>query len=120
GQRLHETWQDFFARREAKNAQTMEKESEESRQARLQREKHALKQTVPGSKGAPVFRWDLDEVKGYLLWKHVFRGHVEDAWMEFRDTQRRYDGFRNEWDLNWEFDPTARDFGDEDGYEDED
>ncbi|KAK0472122.1 hypothetical protein EDD18DRAFT_1045731, partial [Armillaria luteobubalina] len=90
-------------------------------QARLQREKHALKQTAPGSKGAAVFRWDRDEKKGYLLRKHVFRGQVEDAWMEFRDTQRRYDSFRNEWDLNWEFDLTARDFSDDEGgYEDED
>ncbi|KAK0482947.1 hypothetical protein EDD18DRAFT_1084574, partial [Armillaria luteobubalina] len=112
-QRLRETWQEFLACRAAKNAQMAEKESDESRQARLQREKHALKQMPPGSKGAAVFRWDHDHEKGYLLCKHVPHGQVEDAWMEFRDTQRRYDGFHNEWDLNGEFDPTARDFSDD-------
>ncbi len=63
------------------------------RQTRLQREEVAAKQKVPGSKGAAVFMWSKDEEKSYLLRWHVYRGQVEDAWMEFKPTQRRYDGF---------------------------
>ncbi|PBK59504.1 hypothetical protein ARMSODRAFT_1027354 [Armillaria solidipes] len=71
GQRLRETWQDFFARREAKNVLRREKESEQSRQVRLQREEHARQFKIPGSKGAHVFVWMLNEDKGYLVRKHV-------------------------------------------------
>ncbi|KAK0443245.1 hypothetical protein EV421DRAFT_1903744 [Armillaria borealis] len=109
GQRLRETWQDFFARCEAKNALRQEKENEQSRQARLQREQQARQFKMPGSKGAHVFVWMLNEDKGYLVRKHVVRGQVEDVWGDYQDTQRRYDGFHNEWDLNWEFDPNVRD-----------
>ncbi len=113
GQRLRETWQDFFARREAQNALRSEKESEQSRQVRLQREEHARQFKMPGSKGAHVFVWTRDEDKGYLIRKHVVRGQVEDVWGDYQDSQRRYDGFHNEWDLNWDFDPNARDDGDD-------
>ncbi|KAK0421737.1 hypothetical protein EV421DRAFT_1724383, partial [Armillaria borealis] len=109
GQRLRETWQDFFARCEAKNALRREKENEQSRQARLQREQQACQFKMPGSKGAHVFVWTLNEDKGYLVRKHVVRGQVEDIWGDYQDTQRRYDGFHNEWDLNWEFNPNAQD-----------
>ncbi|KAK0196724.1 hypothetical protein F5146DRAFT_1129523 [Armillaria mellea] len=89
GQRLRETWQDFFACREAKNALRLEKESEQSRQTQLQKELHAHQFKVPGSKGTHV--------------------QVEDVWWDYGDSQCRYDGFHNEWDLNWEFDPNAPD-----------
>ncbi|KAK0502399.1 hypothetical protein EDD18DRAFT_1346981 [Armillaria luteobubalina] len=114
-QRLRETWEEFFVHRAAKNVQMVEKELDESHQACLQREKHALKQMPPGSKGAAIFRWEHDHEKGYLLCKHVPCGQVEDAWMEFHDTQQCYNGFHNEWDLNREFDPTVRDFSDDEG-----
>lgn len=39
----------------------------------------------------------------------MVHGQVEDVWGDYQDSQRRYDGFHNEWDLNWEFDPNARD-----------
>ncbi len=109
GQRLCETWQDFFARREAKNMVRHEKESEQSRTVWLQREEHACQSRMPGSKGAHVFVWTRDEDKGYLVRKHVVRGQVEDVWGDYQDSQCRYDGFHNKWDLNWEFDPNARD-----------
>ncbi|KAK0492853.1 hypothetical protein EDD18DRAFT_1108465 [Armillaria luteobubalina] len=83
-----------------KNTQMVEKESDKSHQACLQRKKHAFKQMPPGSKGAAIFRWEHDHEKGYLLCKHVPHRQVEDTWMEFHDTQRCYDGFHNEWDLN--------------------
>ncbi len=67
GQRLRETWQDFFARREAKNAVRREKESEQSRTVWLQREEHIRQSRMPGSKGAHVFVWTQDEDKGYLV-----------------------------------------------------
>ncbi|KAK0436746.1 hypothetical protein EV421DRAFT_1907806 [Armillaria borealis] len=88
GQRLRETWQDFFTHREAKNALRQEKESEQSWQARLQREEHARQFKMPGSKGALVFAWTRDEDKHYLVRKHVVRGQVEDVWGEYQDTQR--------------------------------
>ncbi len=107
GQRLHETWQDFFARHEAKNMLRHEKESEQSWQVRFQREEHTRQFKMPGSKGAHVFVWTRDEEKGYLVRKHVVYGQVEDTWGDYQDTQHRYDGFHNEWDLNWEFNPNA-------------
>ncbi|SJL06842.1 uncharacterized protein ARMOST_10184 [Armillaria ostoyae] len=85
GQRLRETWQDFFARCMAPKRAT----------------------GMPGSKGAHVFVWTLNEDKGYLIQKHVVHGQVEDVWGDYQDTQRRYDGFHNEWDLNWEFNPNV-------------
>ncbi|KAK0185576.1 hypothetical protein F5146DRAFT_897295, partial [Armillaria mellea] len=118
GQHLRETWQDFFVRREAKNALRLEKESKQSRQTWLQKELHARQFKVPGSKGANVFAWTLDLEKGYLIRKYVVHGQVEDVWRDYGDSQRRYDGFHNKWDLNWEFDPNAPD-EDEDGYDED-
>ncbi|KAK0482036.1 hypothetical protein EDD18DRAFT_1433553 [Armillaria luteobubalina] len=96
----------------------MESESEQARQARLQREEHGKKSRMPGSKGAAVFTWRVSDEKGYRVRRNVFRGEVEDVWMEYRDSQRRYDAFHNEWDLNSDFDPTAR-FETEDEEEEE-
>ncbi|SJL04698.1 uncharacterized protein ARMOST_08068 [Armillaria ostoyae] len=84
-QRLGEKWQDFFYHRKERDELYKKVETEESRQKRLQREVHAAKFKMPGSKGALV----------------------EDVWMQYMDTQRRYDLFRHEWDLNEELDPTA-------------
>ncbi|PBK60320.1 hypothetical protein ARMSODRAFT_1026714 [Armillaria solidipes] len=109
GQHLCKTWQDFFAHHEAKNALRWEKESEQSQQAWLQREEHACQFRMPGSKDALVFAWTWDEDKGYLVRKHVVHSQVEGVWGEYQDTQHQYDGFHDKWDLNWEFDPNARD-----------
>ncbi|KAK0503200.1 hypothetical protein EDD18DRAFT_1136860 [Armillaria luteobubalina] len=118
-QRLGETWQDFFSRRKACNTKIMESESEQAHQAHLQREEHGKKSRMPGSKGAAVFTWRVSDEKGYRVHRNVFRGEVEDVWMEYRDSQRQYDAFHNEWDLNSDFDPTAR-FETEDEEEEED
>ncbi|KAK0487053.1 hypothetical protein IW261DRAFT_1414823 [Armillaria novae-zelandiae] len=85
----------------------MDTESEQACQARLQREEHAKRFRVPGSKGAAVFTWTVDDEKGYRVHRHVHYGEVEDVWMQYRDSQRRYDVFHNEWDLNSDFDPMA-------------
>ncbi|KAK0482319.1 hypothetical protein IW261DRAFT_1562017 [Armillaria novae-zelandiae] len=106
-QRLGETWQDFLSRREARSTKTMDTESEPACQVRLQREEHTKRFRVPGSKGAAVFTWTVDDEKGYCVRRHVHRGEVEDVWMQYQDSQCRYDAFHNEWDLNSDFDPTA-------------
>ncbi|THG92864.1 hypothetical protein EW145_g8558, partial [Phellinidium pouzarii] len=48
-------------------------------------------------------------------WQEFFarraEASVEDIWDNYRASQKRYDGFRNEWDLCNEFDPTPQNYG---------
>ncbi|KAK0464114.1 hypothetical protein IW261DRAFT_1347389 [Armillaria novae-zelandiae] len=103
GQRAGEDWKSFFARRDAENAKRAEKETENARQERQQRIDHAAKQTVPGRKGARVFYWDEED--GFLIRRAGGRKNYDWHWGRFGAKQRRYDSFRNEWDLCEELDP---------------
>ncbi|KAK0215826.1 hypothetical protein IW262DRAFT_1465528 [Armillaria fumosa] len=74
-------------------------ESAEDRAAREQRIKHAELQQVPGkgSKSARVFWWE--EVDGFFVRRAAGCGKYGLYWALYGRRQRRYDSFRNEWDL---------------------
>ncbi|KAG5222644.1 hypothetical protein IMY05_C2442000300 [Salix suchowensis] len=100
-----ETMQAFFER-EAQWAKKKERhESDAERLKRMDRVKAASKSLDPGKKGAWVFIWEKDS--GYDIRRHVGRREVGDIWSSFSESQRRYNSFRNEWDLCVDFDPAA-------------
>ncbi|KAF4582619.1 hypothetical protein EYR40_002542 [Pleurotus pulmonarius] len=100
-----ETMQAFFER-EAQWAKKKERhESDAERLKRMDRVKAASKGLDPGKKGAWVFVWENDS--GYDIRRHVGRREVGDIWSSFSESQRRYNSFRNEWDLCVDFDPAA-------------
>jgi hypothetical protein len=116
GQRPGEDWQSFFARRAKSNDTQAERETPQQREKRRQREAHAAKDGVPGKKGARVYVWE--DVDGFLIRRAAGRGHYQTYWEEFGRKQRRYDSFRDEWDLCEQFDPTDRlDTDDDDEYD---
>ncbi|KAG6819855.1 hypothetical protein H0H93_007999 [Arthromyces matolae] len=104
-------WKEFFLRRQMANELTLQTESSVDRQARESRANHALRQQVPGKKGAQVFIWE--DVDGNRIRKPVGRRHVEDIWLAYGSQQRIYDAFRDQWDL-------CTDFGDGSDIDDED
>ncbi|KAK0230328.1 hypothetical protein IW262DRAFT_1453227 [Armillaria fumosa] len=73
------------------------------RAERQQRIDNAAKHAVPGRKGARVFYWDEED--GFLIRRAAGRKNYDWHWGRFGAKQRRYDSFRNEWDLCEELDP---------------
>jgi hypothetical protein len=107
-QRRGESWQQFFARQETEHAKMEAKESPKAREARLQREKAQENCPAPGKSGATVFLWsDMD---GFRIRTSATRGEVEQFWSSYPNSQKRFDGFRNEWDICTEFAPNDYDF----------
>ncbi|TDL13477.1 hypothetical protein BD410DRAFT_846911 [Rickenella mellea] len=104
GQKPGETWSEFFARRALKNEQTKLNETEVQRQSRADRERNAETATIPSSRSR-VFMWDDSERIGFLVRRLVYRSEIGAWWDQFSEQQRRYDGFRDEWDLCDEFGP---------------
>ncbi|KAH8100439.1 hypothetical protein BXZ70DRAFT_1008438 [Cristinia sonorae] len=104
GQKRGETWQEFFARRDALNAKREGKESHKDREARLQRQRHFVGgdgDHMPGAKSTcAVFRWELED--NFRIRRRVSRDLWEVEW-QGRKNQRRYDSFTNEWDICTEF-----------------
>lgn len=97
GQLLGEDWRAFFARREAHDVEKAKKESPEQKERRMQRVEHAKHARVPGKKGATVYCWD--DVDGFLVRRAAGRKNYNDIWGDYGPSQRRYDSFRDEWDL---------------------
>jgi hypothetical protein len=101
GQRQGETYLAFFARRTIENEAKRRRESPLELERRTNREKMA---SMPGksSKSARVFEWE--DIDGFFIRKSVPRWQVEHIWDVYGDNQRRFDSFRNEWDLCERFD----------------
>jgi hypothetical protein len=97
GQKPGEDWREFFKRREEHNKWLEENETPEARDKRKQREKHAAIGACPGKKGARVYVWE--DCDGFLIRRAAGRAHYEGYWDDFGHNQRRYDSFRDEWDL---------------------
>ncbi|KAJ7017375.1 hypothetical protein C8F04DRAFT_1279578 [Mycena alexandri] len=102
GQKAGETMARFFARRERSNQEMLLAENDDQKKRRAQREENAAKGRAPGKKGALVFVWELRG--GNYIRTPGGRNKYEDLWDEYSAAQRRYDSFRNEWDLCEEFD----------------
>src|ERR1700722_1053446 len=118
GQRPEETWQAFFARRNANDLVRAQNESDQDKKRRIQREEHARKGCVPGRKGARVYFWE--DVDGYFIRRAAGRGNYESYWEEYGSNQRRYDSFRDEWDLCTAFAPLDEPDIDDDGSDNDD
>ncbi|KAK7057339.1 hypothetical protein R3P38DRAFT_2759612 [Favolaschia claudopus] len=97
GQRSGETITDFFSRREKENVHRASRETPEQLQRRQQREANASRGAAPGKKGARVYVWEKSN--GHLIRMAGGRQRYEDIWAEYGPQQRRYDGFRDEWDV---------------------
>ncbi|KAG6807224.1 hypothetical protein H0H92_008358 [Tricholoma furcatifolium] len=105
GQKHGEDWRTFFKRREEGNKAREMAEEPKQKQSRLQREQHASHHLCPGRKGSRVFYWE--DMDGFRIRRAAGRKRYDLIWEDYRNSQRRYDGFRDEWDL-------CTEFGDED------
>lgn len=104
GQHQGEPMCRFFARREEANRKALQTESNASRTTRLQREENAKKFKCPGIKAARVYTWEKSE-EGYRIRTAAGRQNYASEWSCYGRNQKRYDSFRDEWDLCSEFDP---------------
>lgn len=97
----YQSWEEFFAQRELRNAEKEKRETPAERQKRLQR---ARDRPV---KKAKVFIWttseDPDIPLSQLYRQPVPKKYNEDNIGAYGIAQRRYDPFENEWDLCEEF-----------------
>ncbi|KAJ7725587.1 hypothetical protein B0H14DRAFT_3519278 [Mycena olivaceomarginata] len=97
GQKAGESLDAFFLRRQAENSRRSERESLNDRQARAQREAHAQKGLPPGKRGSRVYYWEKDS--GHYIRYAAGRGNYEAYFKDYPPAQRRYDSFKDEWDL---------------------
>ncbi|KAJ7901287.1 hypothetical protein B0H13DRAFT_1518352, partial [Mycena leptocephala] len=95
-QKQGESIDEFFERRAQSNAKHLAKEPDRKRQSRLAKEKNAERQSCPGSKGPRVYVWE--KINGHWI-RQPAGQEKEDLWDEHSRSQRRYDGFHDEWDL---------------------
>lgn len=104
-QRVGESVHQFIVRMKAQNERQALRESDIERSKRLDREREAATYRCPGARGAHVFEWV--DTNGISKRTYVQRSQVPTVWDTYADTQRWYDGFRNEWDLSTALDPNA-------------
>ena len=117
GQKRGETMDQFFARRAARHVLMEQNESPAERRSRLDRERAARNQHLPG-RGARVKCFIWEEVDGFMIRTYLVRAAIDDTWASYAPSQRRYDSFYNEWDLAIEFNPGANAEDDEDDEDD--
>jgi hypothetical protein len=118
GQHRDEDWRSFFTRRQEEDERRAQRETPQQKQSRLAKTQHAHKAGVPGRKGARVYVWE--DIDGFLVRKAAGRNHYSLIWGDYSAKQRRYDSFRNEWDLCVNFDPTEQSGDDSYDMDDED
>ena len=114
-------WIKFFERRRESNQRREQAETGADRQRRMDRERDARRindrRLLPSKKSA-VFMWTAPETAPAGMQVHVapelervriWGGDIEYHWDRYHPTQRLYDSFRNEWDLNELFNPSVPD-----------
>lgn len=106
GQLRGQTWRQFFAARDLRNAAKREKGNADERRrwADRKRAHDGEVQRMPGlSANSPVtFIWinkDGEETSGFLMRRRVQRNQVEDCWDSRHRKERIYDEISNQWDL---------------------
>jgi hypothetical protein len=102
-QKPGETIHQFLTRRAERFKRIHERQTEEDAHKYAQRVKSASSFQQPGKKGPKVFKWVV--LNGYHLRTEVPRGHVEDIWEDYSNSQKKYNPYDNEWDLCRAFDP---------------
>jgi hypothetical protein len=105
-QRPDEDWKAYFIRRTAQRTKFFERESNEQRSRREARERKNLSFPTPTRKGAHVFHWE-EQGDGVRIRKRIPFRDIYEFWGEYANTQKRYDGITDEWDVCTEFDPEA-------------
>lgn len=104
-QRIGESVHEFIRRTKAHNARQALQEAIIEQSKRLDREREAATHRCPGLRGAHVFEWINSN--GVAQRKYVQRSQVPIVWYTYADSQRWYNGFRNEWELCSSLDPSA-------------
>ncbi len=90
------SWEPFFALRKKRNESILKSESAKEKQRRENRER-----TPPTSKTS-VYEWQKNDDGLYSrVW--VTKSEFEDCFDRHGKFQRRYDSFRNEWDMCEDF-----------------
>ena len=102
GQLPGETWQAFFVRCAQDDEKRKAHENDHERQQREGRERASDPGKGPGKRGAKVWYWE--EVDGFRVRTLLTRARVDDEWGLYSKVQKRFSGFRNEWDMCTEFD----------------
>ncbi|KAK7031254.1 hypothetical protein VNI00_013505 [Paramarasmius palmivorus] len=100
-QKQGEDHHQFFQRRNSARQEYLSRETEQKRQARLQREAHAQKDLPPGRRGSVVFYWAYDS--GFRIRTFAGRSNYDYYWSRYSRTQRRYDSVYDEWDVCTDF-----------------
>jgi hypothetical protein len=100
GQRLGETWQEFFARRQERYSKIVE--TEQQRQARENRDRN------PGYRHAGIFEWKRNSAD-VLIRTKARRIEFEELREHYSPSQTRFDAYANEWDFCEEFGEYDRD-----------
>lgn len=101
GQRQDETWQAFFARREAHDVAREDKESAEEKKERMARIKTSTK--LGKSTKKKMYVWVKTE--GFYIRTPAGKQNYETVFEDYGPRQRRFNSHRNEWDLCSDFDP---------------
>ncbi|KAF8065970.1 hypothetical protein FPV67DRAFT_1670546 [Lyophyllum atratum] len=95
------TWQTFFAKRELRDQQTLRNESPHARQSRVSRMEFARNSF---SKRSTYYYWDtISDSPGERQRTKIDKNCVLAMMVDYRYPYRRYDPFRDEWDLCTEF-----------------
>ena len=105
GQRLGETWQQFFVRQEQRHLRMLEHETLVDR---AKQEACAAARRVPGrNSGARIFIWSVEVVNQqvFRLREPINRLDGVSMMENYTNTQMRYNAFDDEWDICTEFNP---------------
>ncbi|KAJ2936259.1 hypothetical protein H1R20_g835, partial [Candolleomyces eurysporus] len=94
------TWQAFFEAREVEHQRRLETETAKERQRRRDREMFA---ETGWSGTATYYKWEVNRVDGVRRRTLIEKDDVRVEMVRHAPNQRRFDAFRNEWDLCTEF-----------------
>jgi hypothetical protein len=95
------SWQEFLARRGARNKERLARENPKQREIRLNRERQ------PPTRKTRVFEWDRgNDPEDDRLYRQLIPQKLHQDYFEnYSKAQSIYDAFTNEWDLCEEFGP---------------
>lgn len=113
---LFPSWEEFFEERERRQAEMIQAESAQERQARLSRERSR------GTKKARVYTWEkIVTTGGMVVFARVAvaKSQNEDVLSGFTKNQQKYNAFANEWDVFEGFAPGEYVPDDDDDYSDD-
>ena len=105
-QKPGETWKEYFRRVQVIRSDRLQRESTEQKLRCDAREETSKLFRTPTRKGAAVFYWE-EHISGFRIRSRVAHKDVYELWGNYANSQKRYDGLVDEWDVCTEFDPDA-------------